>query len=146
MDIRKGVKVLGEDNFKVCSIWKFQDETDLYYPIFSSKDFSEHDDEILIGAKFYSPMGMTFNGYLMDGAHVYCIGLFFKGNEFIFNKNLTSRCLKRFKELRELLPSSKTILIPDIFPLKYETVINLEGYKNITGEFDAFEENSNLLA
>ena len=34
----------------------------------------------------------------------------------------------------------KNILITDIFPIKFTTLINLSGWKNISGEFDAFEK------
>ena len=82
----------------------------------------------------------TDSGYLVGAINIYCIRLFFNGNTYTFNKNLPDRCLKAFEKFAEVLRAYKTTLIPDIFPLKYETTIDLEGYKNISGEFDAFEK------
>jgi hypothetical protein len=58
----------------------------------------------------------------------------------LFNKNLVDDCYKQFEKLVEAFHSEEKILIPDVFPLKYETTIDLEGYNNLSGEFDAFEK------
>lgn len=135
-----GTRLISENNMDTHPLWRYDDETDLYYPIFSIDEFPEYSRSLFIRAKFFSPNGIILKGYLVGAINIYCIRLFFHGKTFVFNKNLPDFCLKDFNKLIELLPSGKNTKITDIFPVKYETTIDLEGYQNITGEFDAFEE------
>ncbi len=146
MDVKKGKQVLLEPDFDAHPLWKCDEGDDLYYPIMAIEEFPEHNRDLLIRAIFHAPSGIIFKGYLVGAINIYCIGLFYNSSMFIFNKNAPDFCLKQFSKLAEeiQIDMNRKIMIPDIFPLKYETDIDLENYRNISGEFNAFEKIKDL--
>ncbi len=143
MEIKQSKKFLIESDFDVNPLWKYEDADDTYYPIFFHEEFPEFcNRDLFVRANFSSPSNVSFKGYIVGVINIYCIVLFYKGEKFIFNKNLPERCFKTIYKLTDVLQSDlgRTIVVADIFPLKYETNINLEGYCNVSGEFNAFEK------
>jgi hypothetical protein len=140
LEIKPNTRILVEEDFDAHPLWRYDDETDLYYPIMSIEEVPEYSRSLFIRARFYSPAGIVFNGYLVGAENIYCIGIFCDGCEFMFNKNLPDRCFKSFNKLIENMTSGENLKISDIFPLKYETTINIKNYRTIIGEFNAFEK------
>jgi len=140
LDIKKGIKLLVEDDFDAHSMWKYDDDTAVNYPITLLNEIPEYSRDLFIRAKFISPKGIILKGYLVGALNIYCIGIFSGGDEFLFNKNMPDRCMLAFEKLIKTLILKNPTLISDIFPLKYETTIDIEGFRNISGEFNAFEK------
>lgn len=142
-------KILSEADFDLHCLWRSDDATDLCYPIMTAAEIPDYERDLFIRAKFVSPTGIVLKGFRIGGEkHIYCIGIFYKGKKILFNKNMIEYAFDDFDKLRKLLEADlkRTILIADIFPLKYETTvdINLEEFCNFGGEFNAFEKLKDL--
>ena len=134
--------MLSEADFDAYPLWRYDERDDLYHPILSMDEIPEDNRDMFIRAKFYSPNKMIFKGYVNNILKVFCVNFFWNNKIYFFNKNAPDWCLEQFYKLAETLQTEKNkiIVIPDIFPVKYETAIDLEGYRNVSGEFNAFEK------
>lgn len=140
MNTKLRVNFLTETHFTISPIWKFIDGIDLYEPIFSPEDIPDDSRDLRIKAEFTTPSGIKFFGYVVGVQNFFSIAFFINGKNIHFNKNAVDLSLEQFDELSKAFLPNKNIKIPDIFPAKFTTMINLPGWKNISGEFDAFEK------
>lgn len=139
MDIKNGKEYLTEKDFIEHSIWIMHQSDDLYYPVLGPDDLP-HDmrlDDLRIRAIFTTKNEKIFNGYLVGLKNIFSIGIFLANRKFYFNKNLLDECIKSIEEINLNLPAP--IRKEDFFPLRYQTNIDIEAFKNIEGEFNIFK-------
>lgn len=91
-----------------------------------------------IRAKFTTKSGKEFHGYAVGIKNIFCIVIFFNNEILFFNKDLIDHCLRAIEKINKSLEIK--VKPEDFSPLKYQTTIDLEGYKNISGEFDIFKK------
>ncbi len=120
-------------------MWRCEDEKIIYYPVHTLDEIPEEAYNFFVRAEFISPSGIKFKGFLVSVTRYYCMGLFYKNKDYMFNKNLFKECYSRTKEIITLVDSPKVKRISDIFPLKYKTTIHMPGIRELEGSFDAFE-------
>ncbi len=120
-------------------MWRCEDEKIIYYPVHTLDEVPDEHYNFFIKAEFVSPSGIKFKGFLVSISRYYCIGLFYKNKKYLFNKNMFKELYEDTKEIITLIDSPKIKRISDIFPLKYRTVINMPGIREVEGSFDAFE-------
>ena len=138
MDIKNGKDYLTSQDIKAFSIWKFNDVDDLNYPVTSTDDFPEGEFDLRIRTNFFTPKGMEFIGYIVGIRNIYSIAIYIEGQKFRFNRNLPGNYLKTLESIGKAL--GRKVTISDFSPLKYITDIDLEGFKNIEGEFDLLKK------
>ncbi len=138
MDIKQGKTYLTSKDLKKHSIWKFNDIDDLIYPITCREDFPENSFDLKIRTKFITPSGIELFGYIVGIKDVYTITLYVENLIINFNRNLPQDYQKDLSELSKAL--GRALTIKDFSPLKYRTDIDLEGFRNIEGEFDLLKK------
>ena len=138
MDIKKGKTYLTLEDLKLYSIWKCNDADNLCYPVTCAEDFPEGQYDLSIRAKFTTPNGVELFGYLVWIKNIFSIAILCEGQEFYFNRNLPGDYQKNLDQLGKTLGLKLTT--SDFSPLKYRTDIELEGFRNIEGEFDLLKK------
>jgi hypothetical protein len=143
---KEGVKNTQKEDYDTCSIWYYDEESDLYYPINSPDEIPDYADprDLSVKAIFYTPSGEPLKGYITlprDTKHeVFSIGIFVNGRQFFFNDNLPGPSKDQLEDMLKELDAGKFRSEKDIFPVRYETDFNFEGYNNFQGIFDAFRK------
>jgi hypothetical protein len=140
MKTKYSTKDLTEMHFDAFPLWRYDENDNLYYAISSLDEVPEEAYNFFIRAEFVTPKGFTLKGYLVSITKNYCIGVFYNGKEFLFNKNAIDNSIERIDKLIAEISSPEIKAPFDIFPLKYTTTIRLPGYRELSGEFDAFEK------
>jgi hypothetical protein len=140
MNILNGAKRLLVENLDAHPLWRLNDEIMTYFPIYTFDDVPEEGYNFYIRAEFTTPKGIKIKGYLVSVTDIYCIVIFYNSEIYIFNNNLLEDCFEITNKLIIEINSETTKEVFDVFPLKYTTTIDLPGWKNISGEFDAFEQ------
>jgi hypothetical protein len=137
----KGKTYLTEKDLQEHPIWVDSDEDDLIYPVFGPEDFPENSTRLIIRADFTAANGMPFKGYICGIRNIFSITLFWKNEILGFNKNRLNVCLERIDIINQYL--EKKMKPEDFSPLQFQTKIDLEHFKNFSGEFDLFKERTN---
>ena|SRR3989338_1103059 len=138
MDIKQGRTHLILKDLRESSIWKLNDSHDLYYPVTCSQDFPEDDFDLRIRAKFFTPSGIELVGYIVGVQDIFSIAIYVDSDRFGFNRNLPGDYSGTLDKLSKAL--GKRLTIENFSPLKYITDIDLEGFRNIEGEFDLLKK------
>jgi hypothetical protein len=143
---KQSKKSTWKEDFDTCSIWYYDEESDLYYPINSPDEIPDYADprDLRIKAIFYTPSGEPLKGYIIlppdIKREVFSIGIFVNKKKFFFNDNLLDPSKDQLEDMLKELNSDKFRSEKDVFPVKYETDFNFEGYNNFQGTFDAFRK------
>jgi hypothetical protein len=140
VDIKKGKAYLTEKDLQNHSIWIRHESDDLIYPVLGLDDLPEDmsPTHLKIKAKFKVPNGLEFNGYIMGIKNIYCIVIFWEQEILYLNKNLLNDCLEAINKINSSL--NLNLQLESYFPLKFETVIDVDVFKDISGEFDIFKK------
>jgi hypothetical protein len=135
MDI-KGKEYLTEQDLKLYSMWVAHQSDDLFYPVNGPEDLPEDMvfEDLCTRAIFTTSSGEAFFGYVIGLKNIFCIVLFLNNEMLIFNKNLYKDCLIAIEKINKI--TGQNLSVKDFSPLKFETQIDIEGFKNIQGEFD----------
>ena len=101
------------------------------YTLLESDPFPER-MRIFIKAKLNTANGVELDGYVVN-ENAYCLGVFYKGKEFIFSTHplLIKENNKQQQDLALLLNSENA----DIFPIEYITTFKSRINSEIKGEF-----------
>lgn len=136
MDTKKGKEYLTKKDLQQHSMWIERDEDELTYPICGEQDFPENMgfNDLRIRARFITPAGIELNGYIIGLKNIYCIVIFLNDEVIYLNKNLYKDCLIAIEKINKI--TGQHLSVKDFSPLKFDTQIDIEGFKNIQGEFD----------
>ncbi|QZI68008.1 hypothetical protein K5F93_16300 [Pseudomonas protegens] len=129
----------GAADYQEYSMWKYDGESDLYYPVLSPKELPDEESCLTIHSSFTLPNGKEIEGYIVGVERVFSMGFFGKDNVFFINKNMPGASIEQIESLLAIQPSLEVKRAFDIFPLMYRTLIDLEGFSNVTGTFDIGE-------
>ena len=138
MDIKKGKGYLTLKDLKQHSMWKNDEMDDLLYPVMSRDDIPEDQYDLLIRAIFTTPSGVELLGNLVGIKNVFSIAIYVDDQIFYFNRNLPGDYPATLERLSKAL--DRKLTMKDFSPLKYLTDIDLDGFKNIEGEFDLMKK------
>lgn len=136
MDIKKGKEYLTKQDLQQHSIWIEHDVDELTYAVTGAEDLPENIglNDLRIRAYFITPNGIELNGYIIGLKNIYCIAIFLNDEVIYLNKNLYKDCLIAIEKINKI--TGKNLSVKDFSPLKFETQIDIKGFKNIQGEFD----------
>lgn len=81
---------------------------------------------------------MTLKGYICGIRNIFGVALFWENEILYMNKNRLHVCLEGIDRINQDL--EKKIKPEDFSPLHYQTTIDLEHFKVISGEFDIFKK------
>jgi hypothetical protein len=129
-------KVAVRSDFAQCSLWRRDEHDDLVYPVVSEKDIPENDRDLLIRAKFTTPSGDAFDGYIVGFSRVFAISIFVGDLKFGLNKNAYTLVRATVQKILDAAQPPFTQTVEDFFPLKYQTAIDRQGFREFTGTFD----------
>lgn len=136
MSKSRGKRLTTPSDFFACPIWRFDDGDDNYYPVLNPDELPESERDLSIRALFVTPSGVRLDGYVVGISRVFSIGLFGRGRFFHANRNLGPESEKWMSEFIDDMSDPKLRSLKDLFPLKYSTQINREGYLDFSGTFD----------
>lgn len=139
LDVKK-TELISEGDFKKHSLWGFDEESELYYPIFSLDEIPDEGFNFFIRAEFYTKSEISFMGYIVGVNRGYAISLFYRGKKYKFNKNIINGSIEQAEKLIRNFNDDRLNNVNDLFPLSYTTTIDIEPFNNITGKFDLFKE------
>lgn len=128
------VKILSRDCFLLCPAWRYDEDSDFYYPVMGVDDLPEMIRDLRIMAKFKAPAGHVFDGYISGVDRIFSIGLFFEERVYYVNKNIASASRMQVNELLSKLGIQ--LDFEDIFPLHYETCWGGCNFSDFSGNFD----------
>lgn len=132
MDIN-GKNNLAPADFDLCPAWKYDEDSDLFYPVRREEDLPELARDLSIRAQFVAPTGDRFDGYIVGVERVFSLGLFFDGRVYHVNKNMPGASKEQVDEL--LLRMGKSLDFESMFPLSFETRWETEVFSNFSGVF-----------
>lgn len=142
--LESGVTLLERHHLDKHSLWRDDQDKNLYFPVRTPNDMPDNPGDLLIKANFITPIKINFSGYI-KGINkgidkLLYINIFYNGQSYGFNYNLPSLCHVHLNELIEALPEGSANSKDDLFPLRYETCFDWENYEysNFWGSFDAF--------
>jgi hypothetical protein len=140
VETKKGKSYLNKQDLQQHSIWIEHEDDDLVYPVCSSDDFPENMQmrDLRIRAKFTTPGGIVFDGYIIGLKNIFCIVIFCGGEIFYLNKNLLNDCIDAIIKISKLI--NQNLDPENYFPMQYETTIDIDEFKNLSGEFDIFKK------
>jgi len=138
----KGLEIINKAEFGRHAVWRFDEDSDLLYPVDHPDDMPDNPRDVQIRAVFFTPIGEELEGHIVGIDNVFCIGIFVNEETIFFNKNLPDMVQEEFERLRLSLKNTKIESVNDLFPLRFETRFDWEdlGYQNFWGEFDALEK------
>lgn len=123
-------------DFFACPVWRYDDEDDLYHPVFDTDELPESEHNLSFRAVFTTPSGNKIDGYVVGISRVFSIGLFGEDHFFHANKNLGPESREWMNEFIAARSDSDLRSLEDLFPLRYATQINRIGYRDFSGTFD----------
>ncbi|MBX9432001.1 hypothetical protein ACI2VK_08010 [Ralstonia nicotianae] len=129
-------KVATPSDFSACPIWRYDDEDDLYHPVLTADELPESERLLSIRARFVTPNGQSFDGYVVGIERVFSIGLFGGGQVFHVNKNLPDLSEKQLQAFLQTQPGPEALSTKALFPLSYTTTINREPFADFSGKFE----------
>jgi hypothetical protein len=128
-----GKNNLTPTDFDLCPAWKYDEGSDLFYPVSREEDLPELARDLSIRAQFTAPTGDRFDGYIVGVERVFSLGLFFDGRVYHVNKNMPGASKGQVDEL--LLRMGKSLDFESMFPLSFETRWENEVFSNFSGVF-----------
>lgn len=139
------IRSLTPKDFNDYSVWYYEENRDIYYPITSPDEIPDYADprDLRIKAVFYTQSGVRLQGYIvmpLEVDKVFSIGIFVDDKIFFFNHNLPDLSKEQLERMCKLINSDKLTSRDDVFPVRFETHFNFEGYNNFWGLFDAFKK------
>ena len=123
-------------DFYNCPVWKYDEESDLYYPVFGIDDVPDLARDLRIRAVFTTPDGQTLDGYIVGIESIFSMALFFGDRIYNVNKNMLGPSRVRIYEYLRDRDTSEKMTFESMFPLKFETRWESEDFRNFSGVFE----------
>lgn len=132
----EGIRCPGLGSYKACSMWRYDELDDVYYPVLSPNDLPDSESDLSTYARFTFPNGKVCDGYVVGVKRVFSIGLFGAGAMFFFNQNLPDLSAMQAKMFLEKVAGLEMCNMQDLFPMTYRTKVGQEGFLEVDGVFD----------
>lgn len=124
---------LSPSDFVEFASWRYDDVSDLYFPVKSLEDLPEDARDLRIRARFVFANGFSASGYLCGVERVFSIALFSGDRIFYVNSNLPELSLDQLAEFAV----SAGIDLPAraLLPVHFSTSWGGELFKDFSGVF-----------
>jgi hypothetical protein len=99
LDVKNGLRTLSKNDYDKHPLWKYDEDTDLYYPVVGEDDFPFLVADFRIRASFHAQCGLTLSGYISGLKNIFAIGIFIEDQICFFNKNLPDLSMVQFEKL-----------------------------------------------
>ena len=132
----EGVSCPDLGSYRACSMWRYDESDDVYYPVWSPNDLPESESDLSTYARFTFPNGKVCDGYVVGVKRVFSIGLFGAGTMFFFNQSLPDLSAKQATMFLEKVGGLEIYNVQDLFPLTYRTNVSQEGFLEVDGVFN----------
>ena len=132
----EGVRCPDLGSYRACSMWRYDELDDVYYPVWSPNDLPDSESDLSTYARFTFPNGKVCDGYVVGVKRVFSIGLFGAGTMFFFNQNLPDLSAKQAKMFLEKVGGLEICNVQDLFPLTYRTKVGQKGFLEVDGVFN----------
>lgn len=132
----EGVSCPDLGSYRACSMWRYDESDNVYYPVWSPNDLPESESDLSTYARFTFPNGKVCDGYVVGVKRVFSIGLFGAGTMFFFNQNLPDLSAKQATMFLEKVGGLEIYNVQDLFPLTYRTNVSQEGFLEVDGVFN----------
>ena len=141
MDIDQGRDYLTIDDVKRHPIWKYNEDDDRLYAVIDKSDLIGDHYGLCIRSSFTSLSGDNFIGYIVGVKNVFTIAIYESNLIVYFNRNLPGDYTSSLDKLSKV--RGKKFYVENFTPLQYVTDIDLDGFVNISGEFDLLKRPTN---
>lgn len=127
---------LNPSDFNLCPAWKYDEYSDLFYPIRGEKDLPELPRDLIIRAVFTAPSGDQFDGYIVSVDRIFSMGLFLDQRIYHVNRNLPALSREQVKDFLSNAGGKSTFSDDSMFPLNFETRWEGDTFVNFFGVFN----------
>lgn len=137
---KAGKKLLSAENFQAYPIWRFDEETESYFPLINLQDLINDHYDMQFRCIFELPNGKNISGSVCGFEDIYFIRIFHKEDYVLINKNFDSVHMKNITDFINKHPEFNISHWQDFFPLKFQTNLNHSEVKDFSGVFDIQRE------
>lgn len=127
---------LSPSDFDLCPAWKYDEDSDLFYPVSGEKDLPEMARDLIIRAVFTTPSGDRFDGYIGGVERVFSMALFLGDRFYHVNRNMPGPSREQIDEFLSNKGGASTLTFDSMFPLRFETRWENETFANFSGVFE----------
>jgi len=131
LDNNSMIKDLSLELLDKYPVWTWDESEEYLNPVLDYKPLPD-EPNLFIKAKFETPKGKIFDGYLIGDEQFYAFGLFHENKEFIFNLNLLDMAQNSLNEIFRFKKADLSFL----FPLRFHSELFYKDKKTINGVFD----------
>jgi hypothetical protein len=122
-------KTLTKNHLDQYPVWKWSEFNDERCPVLNFDPLPDDEPTLFIKARFKTPEGEEFDGYLTGRETFYAFTLFVGEASIQFNLNLPKLITDQWMRLRQIINKPEMSL----FPLHYETNVHFKHKQNIQG-------------
>lgn len=123
-------------DFEECPIWRYDEDTDSYFPVKNQDDLPERVRDLSLRSEFKTLEGKTLIGYIVGVESIFSIGIFFNERIYHFNKNLPDLSREQAEAFLAESGLSSELSFETLFPLRYETKWGGETFNDFAGVFE----------
>lgn len=131
-----GKNYLIPSDFDSCPAWKYDEDSDLFYPVRREEDLPELTRDLSVRAVFTAPTGETLDGYVVGIDRIFSMGLFEGNRIYHVNKHLPGPSREQIKEYLATKNTTSHLTFESMFPLQFKTDWEDETFINFSGIFD----------
>ena len=122
-------EILTRKDFEQYPVWTWDDKNEGYLPISETEPSPENYWGLFIKARFDTPDGYSFDGFLVGDKTFHAFGLFIHEDDIMFNINLPDLNELALLRLKKLLKINSLKL----FPIRYKSIISFKDGSEISG-------------
>lgn len=117
-------------------VWMQDPDTEQFSPIIDLNEQVESIDDLVFRVKVTTAQGFSFDGYV-SGVGDVGMGIFANGKMYAINANFPKFSIESMSRLSSDNPDFGLPEASSLFPLRFETIIEREPFKDFSGEIDA---------
>ncbi|WP_227815307.1 hypothetical protein [Nitrogeniibacter aestuarii] len=123
-------------DFSACAAWRYEEDSDLYYPVRGEDDISESLRDLSIRAVFTTPSGEKLDGYVVGTERIFSIGLFWGERTYHINKNLSGLSKEQVDEYLSQRGGASDLQYESMFPLHFQSRWGDDTFVDFSGVFE----------
>ncbi len=112
---------LAAEDFSVCSVWKYNPDTENYSNVRGLDDVPGDLADLRISARFAAPVGVVIDGAVVGVKDVFAIMLFAGGQSFTINKHARQYSRDQVGKFLLVEGLSELLSFETLFPLRFRT-------------------------
>ena len=127
---------IGPRDFSACAAWRYEEGSDLYYPVRGEDDLPESLRDLSIRAVFTTPSGEQLEGYVVGTERIFSIGLFLGDRTYHINKNLPGLSKEQVDEYLSQRGGTSDLQYESMFPLQFQSRWGGDTFVDFSGVFE----------